>query len=67
MITGALAIIFLIAVSCALANGEWGTVAVGAVIIVLLLALGSASRTQDRAYNNFVDYWADGGPKRNKR
>ena len=66
MITGALAIIFLIAVGCAWANGEWGTVAVGVVIIVLLLALGSASRTQDRAYNNFVDCWADGGPRRRR-
>lgn len=66
MITGILAIIILIATCCAGANGEWGTVVVGVVIIVLLLALGSASRTQDRAYNNFVDYWADGGPRRRR-
>lgn len=67
MITGALALVFLIAVIAAANNGEWGTVAVGAVIIVLLLALGSAGRTTSRAYNNFVDYWADGGPDRNRK
>lgn len=66
MITGAIAIVFIIAMIAAAGNGEWGSVAVGAVIVVFLLALGSASREQDRAYNNFVDYWANGGPRKTK-
>lgn len=61
MITGGLALIILIATVIAGVNGEWGSVAVGAVIIVILLALGSAGRTNARAYNNFVNHWARGG------
>ena len=59
MITGILAGLFLIAIYCSAGNGEWGSVAVGAVVVVLLLALGSAGRKCNRAYGNFVDYWAD--------
>ena len=66
MITGAIAVVFIIAMYCAGSNGEWGSVAVGAVIVVLLLALASSGRKTDRAYNNFVDYWADGGPERRR-
>ena len=62
MITGAIAILFIIAMVCAGSNGEWGSVAVGAVIVVVLLALVSAGRDVCRAHNNFVDYWANGGP-----
>ena len=66
MITGMLAVIFLIAMYAAGSNGEWGSVAVGAVIVVLLLMLGSAGRDNAKAYNNFVDYWANGGPDRKR-
>ena len=64
MITGTIAVVFIIAMIAAGNNGEWGSVAIGAVIVVLLLALGSASRKQDRAYNNFVDHWANNDRKR---
>lgn len=64
MITGAIAVVFIIAMIAAGNNGEWGSVAIGAVIVVLLLALGSTSRKQDRAYNNFVDHWANNDRKR---
>lgn len=59
MITGILVAVFLIAMYCSAGNGEWGSVAVGAVIVVVLLMLGSAGRKCNRAYGNFVDYWAD--------
>ena len=62
MITGAIAVLFIIAMIASASNGEWNAVAVGAVIVVLLLALGSAFRTTTKACNNFVDYWAKGGP-----
>ena len=58
-----LAGVFLIAIYCAGSNGELGSAAVGAVVVVLLLAIRGASREQDRAYGNFVDYWASGGPR----
>lgn len=64
MITGILVGLFLIAMYCAGCNGEWGSVAVGAVIVVLLIALSSAGRGNARAYNNFRDYWRDGGPEK---
>ena len=66
MITGTIAAVFIIAMIAAANNGEWGSVAIGAVVVVILLALGSASRETDRAYNNMVDYWAKGGPDRKK-
>lgn len=66
MITGTIAAVFVIAMIAAGDNGEWGSVAVGAVIVLLLLALGSASRSCDRAVNNFVDYWEHGGPNRKR-
>lgn len=66
MITGTIAVVFIIAMIAAGDNGEWGSVAVGAVIVILLLALGAAGRQESRAYNNFVDYWADGGPDRKR-
>ena len=67
MITGILAVVFLIAMIAAGGDGEWGAVAVGAVIVVVLLMLGSAGRKCDRAYNNVVDYWAEGGPDQRRK
>lgn len=64
MFTVILVGIFLIAMYSAGSNGEWGSVAVGAVIVILLLALSSAGRGNAKAFNNFRDYWKDGGPKR---
>lgn len=66
MITGLIAVVFVIAMYCAGSNGEWGSVAVGAVIVLVLLGLGSGARTNARAYNNFVDHWADGGPDKKR-
>lgn len=68
MITGAIVFVFLIAMYCAGSNGEWGSVAVGAVIVILALALGSAGRKCNRAYGNFVDHWSeDEETRRNRR
>lgn len=60
MITGLIAVLFLISMFASAGNGEWGSVAVGAVIVIVLLAIGASSRESDRAYNNVVDYWANG-------
>ena len=64
MITGVIVFVLAIAMIAAGSNGEWGSVAVGAVIVVILFAFSSAGRENARAYNNFVDYWARGGPKK---
>ena len=67
MITGAIAVVFVIAGIVCAENGEWGPFAVCAVIVLLLLFFGAVGRESDRAYNNFVDYWANGGEKRNAK
>ena len=69
MITGAIAVVLLVAVVIPSAlNGQWGTVAVFVVIGILVLWFGAASREQDRAYNNFVHFWATGeGPRDRKK
>ena len=68
MITGAIAVVLLIAVIIpAAANGNWGVVATFVVIGILVLWFGAASREQDRAYNNFVHFWATGEGPRGKR
>ena len=66
MITGIIAAVFILATLCCMGDGAWGSVAVGVVIVVIILALGSAGRKSNKAYNNFVDYWADGGPDKKK-
>ena len=59
--------VFAIAAIVAGSNGEWGAAAVGAVIVVLLLAIRGASREQDRAYGNFIRFWSDGGESERRR
>ena len=59
MITGMIVAVLLIAMLASAGEGEWGSVAVGAVIIVVLLMLFVFGRESDRAYINFVDYWAN--------
>ena len=67
MITGIIAVVFLISAVVCAENGEWGPLAVAVVIAVLMFALGCSSRKCDRAYNNYVDHWADGGSDRKRR
>ena len=59
MITMAVVIVLGIASYVAAENGEWGAVAVGAVLILLLLGIRSQGRKSDRAYVNFVDHWQE--------
>lgn len=57
MITGFICFVLFIGIYCSADNGEWGSVLVGAVIILFLIALCSAGRKADRAYGNFIDHW----------
>ena len=67
MITGIIAAVIIFGMICAAGDGNMSSFWVGAVIVVILLLLGSSSREIDRAYNNATDYWARGGPKRERR
>ena len=64
MITGIVVFLFVIAAIASANNGEWGPLAVCGVIIVLVLFCKVLSLRDDRAYNNFMDYWSKGGPDR---
>ena len=57
MITGLICVILFIAMYCAGSNGEWGSVAVGVVLVLLLIGLCSTGKKADRAYGNFIDHW----------
>lgn len=61
MITGLIAVLILVVVLPASAsNGEWGTFWIFIGVAAFVLVLGSAFRTTNRAYGNFIDYWANG-------
>ena len=44
-------------------TGQPGVAVVGIALAVICLVLGKAARDDAKAYNNFVDYWAKGGPE----
>lgn len=67
MLTGIVIFVTVIAMIAAADNGEWGSVAVGAVIILLLIGLAKAFTDTGRAYGNFVDYWAHNDRDRRDR
>ena len=52
---------------CSAGNGQWGTFAIGAVILVVLIFMASDDRKNTKAWTNMRDYWADGGPNGRKR
>ena len=61
-----LAIILLIPLIVCIGNGEWGPAAVCIVLILLSLGLSRGFVKDARAYVNRRDYWARGGPDRDK-
>lgn len=44
-------------------TGQIGAAVVGMVVGGVCLILGKAGRDNAKAYGNFVDYWAKGGPE----
>ena len=52
---------------CSASDGEWGTFLIGAVIIVLVIGMAAGDRKDVKAWYNMRDYWADGGPDRDRR
>lgn len=43
-----------------------GTIAISVLIVGLLIGLCRAGRSVNKAYGNFIDYWAEGGPNKRK-
>ena len=41
-----------------------GVIAIAVLILFLLVMFIGACRDGDKAFNNFVDYWKDGGPQK---
>jgi len=58
-------IAFVALVGCA-SDGDWSSFWIGAVILVVLILMAAGDRKDTRAYLNFRDYWADGGPNKDK-
>lgn len=48
----------VVTIGASLSNGEVGAALVAAVIVAVLLFMGSAERKEMRARSNWVDYWA---------
>lgn len=48
-------------------EGDIGATITWVVIIALVIGLIAAGGTTSRAYNNAVDYWAKGGPDRDRK
>ena len=57
MVTIAIVSVLAIAMLAAADNNEWGSVAVGVILIVLILMFGSALRRDLRAHENWIEYW----------
>ena len=65
MITGLIAGVFLlVGVPMAISEQQWGVLAVVIIVALILLGLGAAGRSVDRAYVNRVNYWAMSGKER---
>ena len=64
MLTVIIGFLAFMVIFVAVSEGEWGTVGVAAVIVLLLMLASSCERKEWRAYSNFVDYWSRGGDRR---
>ena len=59
MFIALIVILGFVAIFPAANNGEWGSVALGVVIVLLLLGAGANERRDSKAYVARRDYWAD--------
>lgn len=60
-------IITVIAGIAAWNNGHWGSVAIACVIVVAAVVMHCGAVNESKAHQNWVDYWARGGPEQRKR
>lgn len=66
MLTVVIGFLAFVVIYAAAGDGEWGAAGLAVVIVMLLRACSKQERRDWRAYRNFRDYWADGGPERKK-
>lgn len=66
MLTVLIGFIAFVVLYCTAANGEWLSFGIGAAILLFLILCSHAERQETKAYMNFRDYWAKGGPDRDK-
>ena len=66
MLTIIIGVIAFVAIFPAFSNGEFGSVAIGAVILILLMMTSREERKDTKAYMNCRDYWADEDRSRRK-
>ena len=66
MLTVLIGLVAFVAISAAAENGEWGSVVLGIVIVLVLIGMSAGERKDWKAYRNRRDYWADGGPNRRR-
>ena len=57
MITMIAIFLFGIVMYASAGDGEWGTFAIAALLIVGAIVFCSVGRKCDRAYGNFIDHW----------
>ena len=60
MLTLAIGVIALVAISACAENGEWGSVAMGVIILLLLILTSAGERADRKAYVNRRNWWAYG-------
>ena len=67
MISIIIIILAAVVIYVGIAEGQWIVSVVFGGIALLLLLMIAAGHEDDRAYVNFVRYWARGGPDRERR
>lgn len=67
MLRALIVILALVVVIPAASNGEWGAAGIAVVIAVVLLAMGASERRDAKAWMNYRNYWAEGGPERRRK
>ena len=67
MIIAILCFLFGVAAISAAGNENWGAMWVAIGIIVVVVFMKHCIMQDAKAYGNWVDYWAEGGPEKDRR
>ena len=63
MIAGLICVVLFVAVVIPAADkGEWLVIAIAVAAGLFAIVMSISGKKVNKAYGNFVDYWADGGP-----
>ena len=66
MLTIIIGVIGFVVIGAGVSNGEWGVVALAAVVLLFLMCASSEERKDVKAWRNCRDYWYEGGPERKR-